>query len=233
MAASRSAPWRVTPRSSNSDVVQRVIPALAELAGWIGDPAVRNRGTHRRLDQQQRPGRRLSRRGPGPERHGPHQQARDQGRRLLHSACSRPRSSRTRSSRRSTSRGPTRPSTRSSANPASRYAMAGIFLARIGGEVRVAVTGAGPTVFRATDMERALSQNFSPAALDSITVDFVEPQQRPPRQRGVPRQPRQGHGQARGRGAGVGSGREGARPPPAPTLRCSLSLTSGPKLWWR
>ena len=43
-------------RSPRSAEVQQAIPALAELAGGIGDPMVRNMGTHRRLDRQRRPG---------------------------------------------------------------------------------------------------------------------------------------------------------------------------------
>jgi len=57
-------------------------------------------------------------------------------------------------------------------NPASRYAMAGVFVARNGGSVRVGVTGAGSDgVYRASDMEAALSGNFSAEALDGIGVD--------------------------------------------------------------
>ena len=56
------------------------------------------------------------------------------------------------------------------ANPASRFALAGVFVARIGDTVRVAVTGAGTCVFRVPEMEAALQQNFSAAALDGITV---------------------------------------------------------------
>ena len=55
-------------------------------------------------------------------------------------------------------------------NPASRYAIVGVMVARTAGGVRVAVTGAGPSVFRATEMEQALSGNFSPDALDGISV---------------------------------------------------------------
>ena len=43
-----------------------------------------------------------------------------------------------------------------------------MFVAKTGGGVRVAVTGAGPCVFRWTDAEKALAKNFSPAALDGI-----------------------------------------------------------------
>lgn len=55
-------------------------------------------------------------------------------------------------------------------NPASRYAVVGVFVARTGGGVRVAVTGAGPSVFRAKEMEAALAKDFSPKALDGIKV---------------------------------------------------------------
>jgi len=56
-------------------------------------------------------------------------------------------------------------------NPASRYAMTGVFVAKGGDGVRVAVTGAGEDgVFRARDMEAALAADFSPAALAGITV---------------------------------------------------------------
>jgi len=55
-------------------------------------------------------------------------------------------------------------------NPASRYAIVGVMVARTAGGIRVAVTGAGPSVFRATEMEQALSGNFSPDALDGISV---------------------------------------------------------------
>ncbi len=56
-------------------------------------------------------------------------------------------------------------------NPASRYSMVGVFVARTGGTVRVAVTGAGPTAFRWVDAENALARNFSAAAIDGLTVD--------------------------------------------------------------
>ena len=55
-------------------------------------------------------------------------------------------------------------------NPASRYAIVGVFVSEGKGGVRVAVTGAGATVFRNSDMEQALAADFSAAALDSINV---------------------------------------------------------------
>ncbi|MDX2223752.1 MAG: xanthine dehydrogenase family protein subunit M [Rhodospirillaceae bacterium] len=56
-------------------------------------------------------------------------------------------------------------------NPASRYALVGVFVAKFKDGVRVAVTGAGPRVFRLSVMEDALSSNFSPAALNGIAVE--------------------------------------------------------------
>ena len=56
-------------------------------------------------------------------------------------------------------------------NPASRYALVGVFVAKTAGGVRVAVTGAGQNgVFRATGFETALDANFSPAALERVSV---------------------------------------------------------------
>jgi carbon-monoxide dehydrogenase medium subunit len=55
-------------------------------------------------------------------------------------------------------------------NPASRYAIVGVMVAQTGGGVRVAVTGAGPCVFRLPDFEQALASNFSPSAVDGLKV---------------------------------------------------------------
>jgi aerobic carbon-monoxide dehydrogenase medium subunit len=57
-------------------------------------------------------------------------------------------------------------------NPASRYAMVGVFVARSAGGVRVAVTGAGSNgVFRHAAMEAALAANFAPQALAGVKTD--------------------------------------------------------------
>jgi carbon-monoxide dehydrogenase medium subunit len=57
-------------------------------------------------------------------------------------------------------------------NPASRYAMTGVFVARTGSAVRVAVTGAGSSgVFRQSAMETALAANWSPSAITAVDVD--------------------------------------------------------------
>lgn len=57
-------------------------------------------------------------------------------------------------------------------NPASRYAMTGVFVAKSASGVRVGVTGAGSDgVFRHSGMEQALAGNFSPDALSGVTTD--------------------------------------------------------------
>ena len=56
-------------------------------------------------------------------------------------------------------------------NPASRYAMVGVFVAKFAAGVRVAITGASQSgVFRHTAFEQALSANFSPSAIASIVT---------------------------------------------------------------
>jgi len=60
------------------------------------------------------------------------------------------------------------------ANPASRYALAGVFVAKTGNAVRVAVTGAGPSVFRESDIEATLADSFDATALERISIDASE-----------------------------------------------------------
>ncbi len=55
-------------------------------------------------------------------------------------------------------------------NPASRFAMVGVYVADFGGNVRVGVTGAGPSAFRQGEMEKALSAKFAPESVASIKV---------------------------------------------------------------
>jgi aerobic carbon-monoxide dehydrogenase medium subunit len=55
-------------------------------------------------------------------------------------------------------------------NPASRYAIVGVFVADFGSSVRVAVTGAGPCAFRVAQMEKALAAKFAPESVASIRV---------------------------------------------------------------
>ena len=55
-------------------------------------------------------------------------------------------------------------------NPASRFAIVGVFVADFGGKVRVGVTGAGPCAFRQADMEKALTAKFAPESVANINV---------------------------------------------------------------
>jgi carbon-monoxide dehydrogenase medium subunit len=59
-------------------------------------------------------------------------------------------------------------------NPASRYAIVGVMVAETGGELRVAVTGAGPSVFRVADAESALASNFSADAIGNLAVGSAD-----------------------------------------------------------
>ncbi len=57
-------------------------------------------------------------------------------------------------------------------NPASRFALVGVFVAQLAdGTVRVAVTGAAPAVFRATAVETALAKSFTADAAKGAKVD--------------------------------------------------------------
>ena len=59
-------------------------------------------------------------------------------------------------------------------NPASRYAIVGVYVAKLKKEVRVAITGAGSCVFRSKELESALSSNFLPSAVDSVNISSNE-----------------------------------------------------------
>jgi carbon-monoxide dehydrogenase medium subunit len=57
-------------------------------------------------------------------------------------------------------------------NPASRFALVGVFVAQLAdGSVRVAVTGASPSVFRSAPLESALAKSFTPDAAKAVKVD--------------------------------------------------------------
>jgi carbon-monoxide dehydrogenase medium subunit len=59
-------------------------------------------------------------------------------------------------------------------NPASRFALTGVFVAKTKSGPRVAVIGAGSTVFRVPAMEQALAKNFTADAIKGITVDAAD-----------------------------------------------------------
>jgi carbon-monoxide dehydrogenase medium subunit len=55
-------------------------------------------------------------------------------------------------------------------NPASRFALVGVFVAQTAGGVRVAVTGAAPSVFRSKPLEDALGKSFTADAAKAVKV---------------------------------------------------------------
>jgi carbon-monoxide dehydrogenase medium subunit len=152
--------------------VREVLPALAELAGTIGDPAVREMGTI---------GGSLANNDP----------AADYPAAVLALGATVHTDKRTLAAEeffaglfataldegeivtRVTFPVPATAAYRKFRNPASRYAAAGVFVARMrDGAVRVGVTGAGSNgVFRAVAIEQALAQSWSPAAIDAVTID--------------------------------------------------------------
>ena len=55
-------------------------------------------------------------------------------------------------------------------NPASRYAIVGVYVAKFKNEVRVAVTGAASSVFRSKELESVLTNNFTDSAVDNVNI---------------------------------------------------------------
>jgi carbon-monoxide dehydrogenase medium subunit len=58
--------------------------------------------------------------------------------------------------------------------PASRFALVGVFVSQGAGGVRVAVTGAKASVFRATTIEAALARSFTPAAALGVKMPVAD-----------------------------------------------------------
>jgi len=154
---------------SDSADVKKHIPALAKLAGWIGDAQVRNRGTI---------GGSIAHADPAADypaalvalgatiatdrRQIP---AEDFFKGLFETALARdelvtaihiPK--------------PKRAAYEKFAHRASKFALVGVMVADTANGIRVAVTGAAPSVFRVAAMEAALAKQFAPSALAGITV---------------------------------------------------------------
>jgi carbon-monoxide dehydrogenase medium subunit len=154
---------------ASSSVVQKAIPALASLAGIIGDRQVRHMGTI---------GGSLANNDPAADYpaavlalgatittskrkieadkffKGLYETALEPGE--LITSVSFP--------------APKRAAYMKFKNPASRFAIVGVFVADFGGKARVGVTGAGPSAFRQAEMEKALSAKFAPESVASIKV---------------------------------------------------------------
>lgn len=58
--------------------------------------------------------------------------------------------------------------------PASRFALVGVFVAQTPNGVRVAITGAGNGVFRHAGLEAALTRSFTPEAVENVAIDAGE-----------------------------------------------------------
>jgi len=56
-------------------------------------------------------------------------------------------------------------------HPASGFALVGVFVSKRGADIRVAVTGAGANgVFRVTSFEEALKKRFAPSSIEGMTI---------------------------------------------------------------
>jgi len=55
-------------------------------------------------------------------------------------------------------------------NPASRYAIVGVYVAKHRTGINVAITGAKPCVYNHGDLAEALTKNFSPSAIDKVRI---------------------------------------------------------------
>ena len=55
-------------------------------------------------------------------------------------------------------------------NPASRYALVGVYVAKLKKGIRVAITGVESCVFRCKKLEEALTNNFSASAINNVNI---------------------------------------------------------------
>jgi carbon-monoxide dehydrogenase medium subunit len=154
---------------ARSQLVRRNIPALAELAEGIGDPHVRNRGTI---------GGSLANNDPAAD----YPAAALGLDALVHTSkraipaeeyfCGLFTTALEREEiiTRIEFRIPEHAAYVKFLQPASRFAMVGVWVSKFISGVRVAVTGAGPSVFRCAALETILTKTFAPTALEGVTV---------------------------------------------------------------
>jgi carbon-monoxide dehydrogenase medium subunit len=158
--------------AANADV-KKAIPALAELAGGIGDPMVRNMGTIGGSIANADPAAcypagvlgldatiHTDRRTIAADSFftGLYETALQPGE--LITAVSFPI--------------PQKAAYVKFKQPASRFALIGVFVAQTGGGVRVAVTGAKSHVFRASEIEAALANSFTPEAAKAVKMPTAD-----------------------------------------------------------
>ena len=155
---------------ANSPIVKESLPALAELVGMIGDPAVRHRGTL---------GGSLANNDPNSDYPAAvlglgatiitskRRIAADDFFKGIFTTALEPDEIITKVSF---------PLAKKSAyqkfkQPASGFALVGVFVSKRGADIRVAVTGAGGNgVFRVKTFEEALKKRFSPKSIEGMTV---------------------------------------------------------------
>ena len=154
---------------ARSQQVREAIPALADLAGWIGDPSVRNMGTLGGSIANADPAAdypaallalgatvQTDRRAIPAEQFftGLYETGLQPGE--LVTAVSFPV--------------PQAAGYEKFRNPASRFALVGVFVAKTAAGVRVAVTGAKSHVFRSAELEAALGKSFTPDAAKAVRL---------------------------------------------------------------
>ena len=155
---------------ATSAAVAKAIPALADLAGMIGDPAVRNRGTIGGSIANNDPAAdypavalalgatiHTDKRAIPADQFftGLFETALGEGELVTKISFPVPKKAAYEKFR----------------NPASRYAIVGVFVADTAAGVRVAVTGSGASgVFRATEIEKALTASFTPDAAGAVKM---------------------------------------------------------------
>ena len=155
---------------ANSPVVRENIPALAALAGMIGDPAVRHRGTI---------GGSLANNDPNADYPAA---ALGLGATIVTTKRKLVADEYFKGLFETALEGdeiitkvsfpiPKKAAYQKFRNPASRFALVGVFVAKRPSEIRVAVTGAGASgVFRVPEFEAALKARFSPKSLEGLTI---------------------------------------------------------------
>ena len=165
----------MTPHAvvNTSAEVQKAIPALAKLAGGIGDPQVRNRGTIGGSIANNDPAADYPAAvlGLGATVHTNKREiAGDDFFTAIFETALEPGEMVTKVS----FPVPTKAAYMKFPNPASRYAIVGVFVAQTASGPRVAVTGAGACVHRNAEMEKALAANFAADSVADIKVSDTD-----------------------------------------------------------
>jgi len=158
---------------ASSKAVQKAIPSLAKLAGGIGDAQVRNRGTV---------GGSIANNDPS----ACYPSACMALNAIIHTNARKIEASKFFKGMFETAlkkselieavefQIPDKSNYQKHPNPASRYAIVGVYLAKYKKEVNVAVTGAKSSVYIDKDLSKALSSSFSSSAIDGMELNSLE-----------------------------------------------------------